>query len=325
MMRRILITGFILAIAAIAEAQPAADAADGYFRQGNTFYKEQRWVEARDAFENAWRLKKAHDIAANLAYAEMKLGKWRDAAEHLAFAVRTWPPTGKSDKRQYATERFGVVKREVGTLRIEVNVARADVLIDGRLAGVAPLEGEAFVEPGTHTVEARLAGYAPACRTVDVAKGGGAEVALVLRETAPPPSAPRATATAAPSPPPKHSPVPGAVLGAVGGAAVVTGIVFVAVASGRLSSTKNLSGSISAAHASCVAGAANFNARCAELESMSSSSDTFGRTGTGLLIGGGLAAAGALVYFLWPSSSPATTVTPSASAQGGGVLVSGRF
>src|SRR5262249_47545609 len=145
--------------------------------------KEQRWAEARDLYDKAWRLKKTHDIAANLAYVELKLGRFRDAAEHLAFAVKSWPPTGKADKRAYAVADLQNAKREVGTLTIHVTVPRTDVLVDGKLVGQAPIDDDVFVEPGSHTVEAKHAGYSDAKQIVQAAKGSAQTVTLTMVET----------------------------------------------------------------------------------------------------------------------------------------------
>ena len=245
----ILALAALLAAPAGASAQPAPpaaanapDPADAAFRQGNALYKEQRYAEAKAAFEQAFKLKRSHDIAANLGYAEMKLGQRRDAAEHLAFAVKNWPPTGKAENRESAVHFLGLAKAAVMTLRVVVNVEGATVLVDGKPVGTSPLENDVFVEPGTRTIGARLAGYADAEQAVQATQGGEQKVDLSL--VAAPPPGPAGGGGSGPTPPPtlaKRSVVPGAVLGAAGGAAVVTGIVLMAVGAGKLSTTKSVS------------------------------------------------------------------------------------
>jgi len=221
MMRpKILACLVLFLVSSTAGAQPPPEEADALFRQGNSLYKEQRWADARAAFASAWHLKKAHDIAANLAYAEMKLGRFRDAAEHLAFAVKSWPPTGKADKRAYAVEGLQLAKREVGTLTIQVSIPRADVLVDGALVGQAPLGDDVFVEPGSHTIEAKRAGYEDAREAVQAAKGSAQTVTVTLAVTK---SDPRI------SPPPPPPPIteawrPGAALLVTGGVLAAGGL-----------------------------------------------------------------------------------------------------
>ncbi|HEX9620538.1 MAG TPA: hypothetical protein VF989_10400, partial [Polyangiaceae bacterium] len=42
------------------------------------------WQTAYNLMLEAWQRRQASDIAVNLAYIEIELGKFRDAAEHLA-------------------------------------------------------------------------------------------------------------------------------------------------------------------------------------------------------------------------------------------------
>ena len=46
------------------------------------------WTAAHAAFLEAWKLNEHYQIAANLGSMEIKLGRFRDAAEHLAIYLR---------------------------------------------------------------------------------------------------------------------------------------------------------------------------------------------------------------------------------------------
>jgi hypothetical protein len=299
MLRRTIIISVLLLTTNVS-AQPATDLADAEFRQGNSLYKEQRWAEARDAYDRAWQLKKAHDIAANLAYAEMKLGRFREAAEHLAFAVKSWPPTGKTDKREYAIDRLQLARKEVGALKIEVNLPRADVLIDGQRVGQAPLDGEVFVEAGTHTIEAKLVGYATASRSVDATKGGAAEVALVLR------------VAAAPAPPPVvQRPVwPAVVSGvlAVGGLAAGAGL---AVAAHGKSADASMIGARLGGSSTCAGtpGAA-MSADCTAVKEALRGKSTLSEGAFVGLLGGGIFALATAGLVTWTAMAPKVNAEP---------------
>jgi hypothetical protein len=330
MMRRPSISAlFFCFVTATASAQtPAPDQADGYFRQGNSLYKDQRWAEARTAFESAWRLKKAHDIAANLAYAEMKLGKWRDAAEHLAFAVKSWPPTGKADKRDYAIERLQLAKKEVGTLTIQIDVPRADVLVDGVLVGQAPLADEVFADPGSHTIEAKRAGYQDAKQTVLAEKGGAQTVTLVLLPVVLPPPAP--------PPPVTRTWRPGTALLVTGAALAVAGLTTGAgltlAANGKRASADALRVKLGGGAPVCAGmPAPSVASDCAAFAGDAASRDALSRGAVaGFVLGGafGLATAG---LGAWAASSPngerrttgGVRVVPFAGADGGGLIAVG--
>lgn len=298
-------------------APVARDRADEVFRQALAAYDAGRLSEAERLFLQAWEQKQTHDIAGNLGVVELLRGKPRDAAEHIAWALRHMPPTESSKMRKGLEGELQKARLRVGALRVRSNVDGARVTVNGRNVGKSPIAEEVFVDPGVARVEAHRDGYSAAEQSVTIGKGEAREVALTL--------------VAAPIEAPKRSIVPGVVLGSVAGAALVTGVVLVGVAASKRSTAIDLNGAISKAGHRCVVGAANYDARCANLESSASAADTLVRVGAGVLIGAGAAAVGSLVYFVWPASKPAAgpagafRVVPAVSKSGGELLFSGAF
>lgn len=333
---------------ALSQSAPAgietSQSADAFFQTGKDLYKAGKLQEAYEAYRSAWSLKHTHDIAANLANSESQLGKMRDAAEHLAFCVRYFPPSGSKAQLERLKGHFEEARREVGAAFIQVNVEGAEVLIDGVSIGRVLPTDEIYLDPGTRTIEVKLKGYEPAKRVVKVAKGPTQTVTLSLAAVAPPtastaepattgkPSASGApVASTAPVPPPPRSVVPGVILAGVGAAALATGIGFVVDAGAKNSSSRSLNSAILSNHHSCVAGSSNYDARCGELNDTSLSARANRRVGAGLLVGAGVAAAGAAAYFLWPTkkldpqSSHALRVVPVLSTRDAGFILSGAF
>src|SRR5690349_8781493 len=95
------------------QAQPAPAAPDGtamtpdevLYREGNAFAAREQWVEAEAKFRAAWKLNPTYDITANLGQTELRLQKYRDAAEHLEFALRNWGVTGNRVPKEHAKKR----------------------------------------------------------------------------------------------------------------------------------------------------------------------------------------------------------------------------
>jgi tetratricopeptide (TPR) repeat protein len=335
-----------------AEAQPtsaaveASQKADTHFREGNELYTQARFAEAEAAYEKAWSLKKAHDIAANLGYAEMRQGKTLEAVEHLAFAVRTWPPTGKEDKRQYAVERYLTLRKEVGALSVEVNRAGAEIYVDGKRVGIAPLEAEVFLEAGTRVVEAKLAGFESARKSVPVEKGSTGTVKLELARTAGATGEtggaaggnvpavgsgtsgarnaagtdvargtgmPKTEATG--SGPSKGLIIGGAVTSAL---AVGAGVVFAVVSNGHASDTEALATELRMAGGENPCVMLKLADTCASQERSAKASDVFANASAWGFITGGLLGVGTAIYVLTtPKSSRlhvAATIAPGMSA-----------
>src|SRR5262245_37052937 len=141
------------------------------FQQANKLYDEGKYPQAEALYLQAWKLKKSYDVAGNLGNLEADMNKPRAAAEYLSFAVREFPAGGRPALRDALIKRLSEVSKLVGTLRFQVNKPGAEVFLDGHSIGTAPLPGEVFVDPGSHSVEARLEGFPPLLMTVSVAKG----------------------------------------------------------------------------------------------------------------------------------------------------------
>jgi hypothetical protein len=314
------------ALAALLLAAPAAGAAPSdddatslriadLYKRANVLYAEKDLAHAEALYLEAWKLKKTYDVACNLGAVELDLHKPKDAAPYLAFALREFPAGEKPAAREQIKARLAMARAQVVTLRVHMSMTGATLAIDGVPVAPDDTGPELFVNPGAHTVSATADGYTTAQATVDAAPGASRDVALTL----------------VPVPPPKRSVVPGAVLGGVAGAALVTGIGLTAAAFGKRSTVRSLNQQIVQAGGSCVANAPNFSPTCSTLESTSSTGDALGRAGVGLFVGAGALTIASAAYFLWPSPKAGTPstgqvrVVPAVSADGGGVLFSGAF
>jgi hypothetical protein len=336
---------FLLALATAFSAAPHAwsqapspaspdgtDPADVAFRRANALYKQQRYAEAKAAFEEAFRLKKSHDIASNLAYAELKLGQNRDAAEHLAFAVKNWPPTGKTENRASAVHWLGIAKAAVTTVKITVSAEGATVLVDGKAVGTSPLDTEVFVEPGSRTVEAKLTGYKDARETIQATKGAELSVALTLdRESAVDPYARGAGPGVVPSVPPSPGgPRTGLLIagGSVAGVALIAGIAFMVVRGSKTSDAATQRSELVKQGGAAACGAQPAPAGCDALHDTLKARATFGDLGAASFIIAGAAGAATLIYGVAAprrASGADVRVVPAVSALGGGVVLQGSW
>jgi hypothetical protein len=125
---------------------------------------------------------------------------YRDAAEHLTFAIQNTPAGKARDAVPVLTQDLIEAKRHVTALNITVDQPDAEVTVDGKLVGRSPLDTDVFVDPGKHTVKATHATLGSADSTVDAKMAQQSTIALQL--ALPPPAS-----TAEASPPPlKYTP-----------------------------------------------------------------------------------------------------------------------
>ncbi|MDC0680720.1 PEGA domain-containing protein [Sorangium atrum] len=310
----------------------------------------RKYVEAEAELQSAWELNPTFDVAYNLGNTKYQLKKYREAAEHLSFALRNWPLVKTVAKlKPTAEQRLAESRAQVGALRVTVSAAGAEVLVDGKALGRAPLEGEVFVEPGEHRVEARLEGYAPVSQTVKSAKGETADVGLAMVAEkseaqaagvkteggmgaagvgvgAPvmgqPPAGPV-------EPPPKKNWVPVIALGAASAVGLGVGIGMTVAGSNVLDDVHAQRQSIRNAGGQCTKPSASFVDDCAELSSAGERVDTLGHVAGAAYVASGVLAAAALTYALWPRGETRTAGQPrvvaTAHPTGAGVVVLGAW
>ncbi len=289
------------------------DKARQLYEEGLSAYKKEQWAESRAALLAAWSLNKHWQIAGLLADCEEQIGRHRDAAEHAAYYLKNSP----ADRRERASKLLSIAKSKIAMLTLQATPAGAEILIDGVSVGRAPLTEPIFVEPGVHNVVARIVGRPDAARALTLNAGSEERVSLTVGEAAvPPPIEPR-------------SMVPVVVLGGIAAFGLATGVGLYVAGNGKQSTSKSLHAGIVDAHRSCVPGASNYDARCAEVDDVSASADTLHRAGFGLLVGGGATVVGSAIYLLWPGSKPtrgaSVRVLPVATTTGGGLFATGSF
>ena len=131
-------------------------------------------------YRAAFELRQSFEIAGNLGDVELIQGKPRDAAEHLGYAVREFPPTGKPPQKEALQKRLREATNMIGTVQIKVSVPGAEVLVDDKTVGKAPLDYELYVDRGEHVVSAKLEGYEPANEKLTATCGSKHDVSLTL-------------------------------------------------------------------------------------------------------------------------------------------------
>ena len=312
----------------------ATEKARALHTEGDAHFAKADFARARDAYLAAWALKKHFQIAGNLGDAEARLGIHRDAAEHLAYYLREAPKDDPS--RESAKKLFNEAVTKVAVLHISVDLAGAEVHLDGAPIGTAPLPDDVYAEPGAHTLEARL-GTRSAKEEVGVAAGATRVVFLDLKgldrkELLAPPPAEAPEAPPAPAAPEAEEATEKSLLFIVIGssfAALGLGIgigmtVAANAKSGEVDSLRVGDGGPSACYRSASEACRALNDAVVELDSRTMSA--------GVGYGAAAAAAGlTLAYALVPlpgekrAAVRAVRATPWVGATGAGLSVGGKF
>ena len=304
--------------------------ADDLFHKGKALYQASKVREAYEAYAAAWKLKRSYDIAANLANTEMLLGMKRDAADHLAYCARNFPPSGNRAQLDTIKSRFDEARKEVGALSVKGLAPDAVMRIDDKEVGAGADDDQLYVEPGQHVVDVKRAGYEDARQTFAVKAGGSAIVDLTQKkiEVRLPPLLPP-TSLPGTSLSPSTGPSVPLILGgaAVSVTALATGVVFTLVSNGKASDAATAWDAAVKARgpAACASVSAS---GCQQLHDSITAKSTFGSVAAWSFIGAGAVGVSTLVYglvTLKKAHQSGIQLLPMVTGKSGGVVVGGAW
>lgn len=292
------------------------------YREGVDAFKEGRFRDAIDLFLEADQLAPSAALSFNIGAAYEKLGEPAAALRWYRDYLRRAPDS--SDRAHVGTLVSGFERTlqssGVQQMTISSTPDGAELVVDGQPAGVTPFTLE--IAPGSHVLSLKLAGHAPASRTVELPADHAVDVTVELapeeaaestEETRPHPPADVATPATKPR---ALRPDDGKLLTtfgwvgiAAGGAALGGALVFELLRQGAESDAKNDHTQVGYAD---------------KLDTM------YGRQTAArvmLGVGAGLAATGGVLLWLGRShgTAPQTAIGVTCGPGGCGSSVNGRF
>jgi hypothetical protein len=189
-----------LAGAARAEDTPAdaeaKAAAHVHFDKGLAASNDQRFGEAEGQFQKAYQLWPDFRVLYNIGKVRVALGSAAEAVDAFEAYLDKGGDQIPEERRAEVRDAIAAALARVATLTVRVSPDGAEIRVDGRLVGVAPLAGPVRVTEGKHTVEALLPSRPVQLREIDVPGASTLEVALdfpvaaKLEAPAPLPAAP---------------------------------------------------------------------------------------------------------------------------------------
>lgn len=318
------------------------DKARELFRDGVKAAEASQWAKAYAAFLAAWSLKEHYQIAGNLGTSEAKLGKWRDAAEHLSYYLRE-APKEKVAERKSAEDLLAQARAKVGSISVRAEPAGAEVFVDGVSVGKAPLAGEVFVEPGAHGIEVKLADYETAKQNVSAAAGARQSVEMRLAQVGPKENAESnrisgKSGAGAGSSDQASNTIEGEKTSGIGplviGGLVATGIVVVAGVGFAVASNANASDAEEKRIAFIQEGVRypcrepSYSDRCSDYTGTLNAVDTFRHLSIASFVVAGALGTGTAVYALVTRNNKQTRAVkavPVVARNGGGLWLTGEF
>lgn len=191
----------------LAAENDAKAAAREHFQKGLAAYADERFGEAADEFNEAYRLSPAFKILYNIGQVNVALGRSVEAVDAFDRYLKQGASTIPAERRREVAAEIDRQHARIGIVSIRTFPEGAEVRVDGVLVGQTPMSKPVRFNAGRHTIEASLSGRSPQARELEVS--GRAEIAIELtleRIVAPPAPSP-APPTPVPQPPVPAQPV----------------------------------------------------------------------------------------------------------------------
>lgn len=164
-----------------------ADSPQRLIRLGEVAFVQERFQDAILLYERAYEATQAHGLIFMMARCYEELGHVERAISLYQRFLATDPPVELRGKAETAL-RLLRQRLDRGTLVVQVSPFGADVYLDGRAVGQAPI-GPLTVKPGRHEVRVEEPGRAPKRQVVKVPGGEQVTLAIAL-DARPAPAAP---------------------------------------------------------------------------------------------------------------------------------------
>jgi len=162
--------------------QETRTAARAVFLEGNRLFKIPLFSQAVEKYTEALEKWKHPAFYFNLAIAEINLGQYLEAREHLEEALKYGPDPLREDRFQEAKKQLVEVEHHLGRIRVSCPTPGAEVTLDGATLFTGPGSQEVWVKAQAHELSAKRTEYATQAKRATVAAGTVATVDLPLRK-----------------------------------------------------------------------------------------------------------------------------------------------
>lgn len=161
---------FALLMAQVAAPTPSPDArvrAQALLKDGARLYENGALVPALEKFQAAYAEYPSAKLLFNIGQASRDLGRpveAMNAFERILDQDADAPAEMVDEAKRSVAELEG----KLGKLQIQCSTPEAEISVDGKRVGSAPLAGLIWAQPGHHQVIAQREGFVPAVEEVDV-------------------------------------------------------------------------------------------------------------------------------------------------------------
>ncbi len=152
--------------------------------EGTRLYDRGEFAPALEKFTQAYAEYASPKLLYNIAQTKRALGRLAEAMDAFESFLLD-PPNDSAEMIADAHAASAELQAKLGRLHLECATARAEISVDGKVVGLAPLPDMLWAEPGKHQITARHADAIPFVEDVEVAIGSIRNLVIQLQPLAP--------------------------------------------------------------------------------------------------------------------------------------------
>jgi hypothetical protein len=152
-------------------SRAASEDVDTIVKHGVELRKQGKDREALAELQRAASIDRGPRVLGQLGLAEMAVGLWVPAADHLEEALGQAQDPWIAKNRAVLDGALKTIESHVGTVDVWGTPAGAEVLLDGAVTGTLPLAKPARAVAGSVAVTVRAKGHQSVVRTIQVVAG----------------------------------------------------------------------------------------------------------------------------------------------------------
>jgi tetratricopeptide (TPR) repeat protein len=156
-----------------AAASPPTEAATkearDHYEAGLALYSDGEFQRAAIEFDRAYELVPNYRALYNIGQVRIQLHNYARAMKALQAYLKEGGSKIDAERKKSVNDDLEMLSTRTALLTIETNEAGAEIVVDGEVAGTAPLPEPLLLDTGDHRIGVRKAGFVPRENSITLA------------------------------------------------------------------------------------------------------------------------------------------------------------
>jgi len=156
--------------------------AKSLFKEGIGLYKNGKHAQALEKFRSSYELRPHWKLHLNIGLCYKELAMYTAAKTEFAAFIEEGGGKVNADEKKQVLMELENLEKIIAVLDIDAGPTGAEIQLDGKSQGLAPLDDPIEVDPGSHVLEVSLEGHYPYREEFLVSKGEQKSVQVTLEK-----------------------------------------------------------------------------------------------------------------------------------------------